>query len=177
MSLEFILVTSLHSTLGSCTVPCLPMIKYVAALAVPSPSELRPEFYTLLLDSVVFSGLPTMQGLRRLLASALLVVTVTAASLPLKDSFTIHQSLTRRARPKGTDGLARAYARYRAPVSEALEQAVLAQQGTVSAVPTPFDVEYVIPITIGGQQFKIDLDTGSSDLLVHAASLSRYLCH
>ncbi|KAL8868022.1 MAG: hypothetical protein Q9174_005267, partial [Haloplaca sp. 1 TL-2023] len=36
--------------------------------------------------------------------------------------------------------------------------------GTVAAVPTQFDSQYLTPVIIGGQELTLDFDTGSSDL-------------
>jgi hypothetical protein len=38
------------------------------------------------------------------------------------------------------------------------------EQGNVSAIPIGRDKEFISPVTIGGQQFLLNFDTGSSDL-------------
>jgi aspergillopepsin I len=38
------------------------------------------------------------------------------------------------------------------------------QDGTVTASPDPTDVEYLVPVTVGGQQLNLDFDSGSADL-------------
>lgn len=37
------------------------------------------------------------------------------------------------------------------------------ENGAVSATPTENDVEYLAPVTIGGQKFMMNFDTGSAD--------------
>ncbi|KAG5973633.1 hypothetical protein E4U55_000345 [Claviceps digitariae] len=45
------------------------------------------------------------------------------------------------------------------------------QAGSVAAVPEPNDVEFISPVTIGGQNLNLDFDTGSSDLWVFTTQL------
>ena len=40
------------------------------------------------------------------------------------------------------------------------------QDGNVTASPDPDNVEYLVPVTIGGEKLNLDFDTGSADLLV-----------
>ena len=41
------------------------------------------------------------------------------------------------------------------------------QDGSVTASPDPTDVEYLVPVTVGGQTLNLDFDTGSADLFVN----------
>ncbi len=45
--------------------------------------------------------------------------------------------------------------------------------GSVANTPTSGDVEYLAPVTIGGQTLNLDFDTGSSDLWVFNTQLSK----
>jgi aspergillopepsin I len=38
------------------------------------------------------------------------------------------------------------------------------QDGTVTASPDPNNVEYLVPVTIGGEKLNLDFDSGSADL-------------
>ena len=95
--------------------------------------------------------------------AALLVLTETVASLPTKGGFTFHQTPSLKRRAKGPDGLARAYRRFGVAVPDALQKAADAQRGFVLTYPTANDAEYYALVTIGGQQFELDFDTGSTD--------------
>lgn len=37
------------------------------------------------------------------------------------------------------------------------------ENGAVANMPVEYDVQYLSPVTIGGQEFQINLDTGSAD--------------
>jgi aspergillopepsin I len=41
------------------------------------------------------------------------------------------------------------------------------QDGVVTASPDPDNVEYLVPVTIGGQTLNLDFDSGSADLYVY----------
>jgi aspergillopepsin I len=38
------------------------------------------------------------------------------------------------------------------------------QDGSVTASPDPNNVEYLVPVTIGGEKLNLDFDSGSADL-------------
>ena len=48
-----------------------------------------------------------------------------------------------------------------------------ATSGVVSASPAAGDVEFLSPVTIGGQTMNLDFDSGSSDLWVFSSQLSK----
>ena len=41
------------------------------------------------------------------------------------------------------------------------------QDGSATASPDPDNVEYLVPVTVGGQTLNLDFDTGSADLFVN----------
>ena len=98
-----------------------------------------------------------------LFVTALLALTETVASLPAKGGFTFHQTPSHKRRAQGPQGLARAYTRFGVAVPDALQKAADAQRGFVLNYPTALDAEYYALVTIGGQQFELDFDTGSTD--------------
>ena len=44
------------------------------------------------------------------------------------------------------------------------------QDGSATASPDPDNVEYLVPVTVGGQTLNLDFDTGSADLFVNLPS-------
>lgn len=63
----------------------------------------------------------------------------------------------------GPSALAKAYQKFGVPVPKKLAKA--ANDGSVSATPAQFDVQYLCPVTIGGSQtLNLNFDTGSADL-------------
>ena len=104
-------------------------------------------------------------------ASALLAV---AAAAPLHDErlntrkvnkdFTITQSAHKQSIKSGPAAYASVFAKYGKQAPPAVKAAAANSDGTVPTTPTLFDTEYLTPVTIGGQQFTLDFDTGSSDL-------------
>jgi hypothetical protein len=73
----------------------------------------------------------------------------------------------------GPLALAAAYAKYNktmpTPVVRAAAQAAAAttvQSGTVQATNLPYDKAYLANVTVGKRSFRLDFDTGSSDLWV-----------
>jgi aspergillopepsin I len=68
----------------------------------------------------------------------------------------------------GTAALLKAYAKHRLTPTRELPSAFLdalqkRQDGSVTAEPSN-GVQYLIPVTIGGENLALDLDTGSADL-------------
>jgi len=64
----------------------------------------------------------------------------------------------------GTAAMLKAYAKY--GLHSLHPDSVLRkrQDGSVTATPAAQDVEYLCPVTIGGQTLNLDFDTGSADL-------------
>jgi hypothetical protein len=68
----------------------------------------------------------------------------------------------------GTAALLKAYAKYKLKPTREMPKAFTEslsrrQDGSVTAVPND-GVEYLVPVTIGGEPLNLDFDTGSSDL-------------
>ena len=106
-------------------------------------------------------------------AAAALLALGTAAPVEKiqKRSFQVHQT----ANPKfaghnGKAALAHAIAKY-APYSKVKTHSDI-DSGSVTATPEQYDSEYLCPVTIGGQDFSLDFDTGSSDLWVFGQGVS-----
>ena len=115
-----------------------------------------------------------------LLVSLALAPFISALAVSSNSDFTIYQKRTPVAFPRhGSEALRRAYAKFGVPIPSHLLRR--GQQGTAVNRPYNFvgddnypDDEYLSTICIGtpGQEFTIDLDTGSSDLCVlHLESL------
>ncbi|MCJ1312949.1 hypothetical protein MMC25_006625 [Agyrium rufum] len=81
----------------------------------------------------------------------------------------------------GKSAYVKAFAKYGMPLPEdydvtptiksKINAAASGQTGVVTNEPTPGDVEFISPVTIGGQTIPMDFDTGSSDLWVFSTSL------
>ena len=105
-------------------------------------------------------------------AAALLALGTAAPVEKLqKRSFQVHQT----ANPNftshnGKAALAHAIAKY-AP-HKAFKPVSDADSGSVTATPQQYDSEYLCPVTLGGQDFSLDFDTGSSDLWVFGQGVS-----
>ena len=68
----------------------------------------------------------------------------------------------------GTAAMLKAYAKYKLKPTREMPKAFTEslsrrQDGSVTAVPND-GVEYLVPVTIGGEPLNLDFDTGSSDL-------------
>ena len=93
--------------------------------------------------------------------------------------FSVTQSVPKPFKVAGPIALARAYGKYAnvgakvpAVVQAAAVNASQFDNGAVPASPEANDLEYLAPVTIGGQTLNLDFDTGSSDLYVS----SKYQC-
>ena len=101
------------------------------------------------------------------IAAASALLTVASASpiiaKPNKD-FIVKQTVAKPSIKSGPVALASAYQKYGKPVPKHVADAAAGNDGSVTTNPTQYDSEYLTPVTIGGQQFTLDFDTGSSDL-------------
>ncbi|PMD41074.1 acid protease [Hyaloscypha variabilis F] len=96
------------------------------------------------------------------------------ASCLCSEAFKVSQVSSLNRRPRGgPTGLARAYARYGLPVSQSLATSDAGQlKGHISSSSADlvdYEIMYSTPITIGGQKFNMQLDTGSSAVWVYSA--------
>ena len=107
-----------------------------------------------------------------IICSALVAQLVVVLSAPTLSTFSILQERVRATIPSnGREALRRAYAKYGIPLPDPIERRY--QRGSAEALPFPNgdtypDDEYIERICIGspGQDLKVNLDTGSSDLYV-----------
>ncbi|KAI9721283.1 MAG: hypothetical protein M1812_002445 [Candelaria pacifica] len=91
-----------------------------------------------------------------------------------RDIFTVFQELNRLFVKHGPTAIATAYRKYNKPLPQdvAVAAAQTPDDGTVTASPEQFDVEYLCPVNIGGQTLNLNFDTGSSDLWVFSSELA-----
>lgn len=98
------------------------------------------------------------------------------AAVPISDPttppnrFTVQQKLNTKYKKSGSAALAKSFAKYNgtSPAIAPTAAAAGGENGTVVNTPSSQDSEYLIPVTVGGQELSLDLDTGSSDLSVSA---------
>ncbi|KAI9893297.1 MAG: Type I transmembrane sorting receptor [Vezdaea aestivalis] len=93
--------------------------------------------------------------------------TATCFAIPLerRDIFTIIQTAIPVLR-NGPASFVKALGKYGTHIPPDLRSAVAGGSGTVTATPEANDVEYLCPVSIGGQILNLDFDTGSSDLQI-----------
>lgn len=99
------------------------------------------------------------------LVSAILASLSAANPIEKRDHhFSVKQAANTGHKVKnGPSALVRAYRKYGVPVPQQLQRA--ANDGSVTATPAEFDVQYLCPVTIGGSQtVLLNFDTGSADL-------------
>jgi hypothetical protein len=112
-----------------------------------------------------------------LLSSCLINIALAAPVLEQKrqpGSFKIERVRNPHYQPNGPAELKRAYKRYGIDVPVELDRRLAARDATavsngtgeVANTPVFRDKEFLSPVTIGGQGFLLNFDTGSSDLYV-----------
>ncbi|KAI4150152.1 MAG: hypothetical protein LQ340_004242 [Diploschistes diacapsis] len=97
------------------------------------------------------------------------------AQLKARNSgFIIHQSANPSYKANGPAAYVKALNKYGATemASQVVSAVEAASSGSVTASSIDGDTEYLCPVTIGSQTFKLDFDTGSSDLWVLGQSLA-----
>jgi len=106
-----------------------------------------------------------------MLASHFVVVIAIVSFLVLtclcSEGFKVSQVLSLNKTPRGGPAaLVRAYSKHGVPVTKSLATAATAQlkrqRGSSSADLVDYEIMYATPITIGGQNFNMQFDTGSS---------------
>lgn len=111
-----------------------------------------------------------MRFIEQLSATASALIIVIAAASPiaeqqnLKKAFTIHQSVAKEFIQSGPAAVLSTYRKFSKPAPDDVVAAAAANDGVVSASPTAYDLQYLTPVTIGGQTVNLDIDTGSADL-------------
>lgn len=86
-------------------------------------------------------------------------------------AFRIDQSIPKSHKLSGPASLAKAYGKFNKAAPKDVKVAAAASDGTVTATPEQYDVEYLSPVSIGGQVLNLDFDTGSSDLYASSFGL------
>lgn len=127
-----------------------------------------------------------MQPIQSLLLLTLLICSVSSSPLPHKKqgrSFKVPRVRRSNYVPDGPAALKRAYAKFGIvptavdlgqldfdPLPAGVNREAVSkttqpdESGAVANAPTRNDVQYLSPVTIGGQEFVMNFDTGSSDL-------------
>ncbi len=87
------------------------------------------------------------------------------ATSPLekRNPVTIHQTINPNYVKNGPAAYAKALTKYGA-LPRTTNQFFAGAGASVPATPEPYDVQYLSPVTIGNQKFKLVFDTGSADL-------------
>ena len=106
-----------------------------------------------------------MRLLLQLGITAALLITITSATPYTKrDRFTVQQIRTQSFRKSGPVALARVYRKFGQKLPGHIADAASNATDSVTATPSDADSEYTAVVNIGGQDFNLDFDTGSSDL-------------
>lgn len=106
--------------------------------------------------------------LSALLSFAVLSIPITEKPSPAR-GFTIYQVSNPHFIANGTQHLKVAYAKYQSYGSSSHNNSIAGPTSApdeVVATPVAADSEYLVPVTINGQDLNMNMDTGSSDLCV-----------
>ncbi|RMZ82955.1 hypothetical protein DV737_g1754, partial [Chaetothyriales sp. CBS 132003] len=117
-----------------------------------------------------------MPAFSSLVAASLLASLALAKPVPqgtsTRKGFTINQSVAKPYKP-GVVALAQVYNKYNKAVPEHVATAAAsASSGEATATPEEYDEEYLVSVSVGGQDLNLDFDTGSADLWVFSSELS-----
>jgi aspergillopepsin I len=116
-----------------------------------------------------------------LYAATVLALALTAQAVPTErttsSSFSIPAVHNTNHVRNGTAAMLKAYKKFNLQpstsqvLSESFWNEIVSlrkrQDGVVTASPDPDNVEYLVPVTIGGQTLNLDFDSGSADLSVY----------
>ncbi|KAL8876074.1 MAG: hypothetical protein Q9198_005665 [Flavoplaca austrocitrina] len=91
---------------------------------------------------------------------------------PRAGNFIVHQTVPKPFKKSVPAEILSTYGKYNASAPENVVKAAYANDGIVLADPTRYDIEYLSPVTIGGQTLTVNFDTGSSDFWVYSSYLS-----
>ena len=105
-----------------------------------------------------------LEGLATTLTLFLYVVASPVNIQPRAGNFVVHQTVPKPFKKSGPAEILSTYGKYNASAPENVIKAAYANDGIVLADPTRYDIEYLSPVTIGGQTLTVNFDTGSSDL-------------
>lgn len=98
-----------------------------------------------------------------------------AAPTPAKNiptGFKVNQVEIKTPFKSGAQAVADAHSKYGVKIPTHIQEAAAIATGSVNAPPSDqYDSSYICPVTIGGQTFHLDFDTGSSDLWVFSKEL------
>lgn len=82
----------------------------------------------------------------------------------VKKDFTIEETVQIPFIQSGPAAVLSTYNKFNVQAPEDVVAAAAANDGTVAAVPSKYDSEYLTPVTVGGQTLNLNFDTGSADL-------------
>lgn len=104
-------------------------------------------------------------------------LSVAVLSIPITDKispaagFTVHQVSNPRFVANETQHLRASYAKYQSYSNQSTNASNAASGASDEVVATPVaaDSEYLVPVTVQGQELIMNIDTGSADLYVHSS--------
>lgn len=104
---------------------------------------------------------------RQISAASALLALASASPVERRDvkkGFTIEETVQKPFIPSGPAAVLSTYNKFNVQAPEDVVAAAAANNGTVAAVPTAYDSQYLTSVTVGGQTVDLDFDTGSADL-------------
>ena len=108
-----------------------------------------------------------MRIVQRLSAASALFIIASASPIELLDfskAFTVFQSFEKQFILTGPTSILSTYQKFNVQPPADVVSAAANNDGAVSASPTEYDSQYLVPVKVGGQSLNLDFDTGSADL-------------